>query len=79
MFLAMDARPSWTSTATGTVSLVRPKDAGALVNLDDTEDFEFAVGSDDGVGIDSKIDRGLADSGELIIGAERTVEGDFTN
>ena|GEM_PF-4553149 len=48
------------------------KGAGALVGFNDAEDFEFAVGADDGVGIDREVDGGLADGGELITGAERT-------
>ena len=46
--------------------------AGALVGLNDAEDFEFAVSADDGIGIDREIDGGLAYGGELITGAEGT-------
>ena len=50
--------------------LVADEGAGSLVSFEQAIVFEFAVGANDSVGIDFKVDRELADSGELIAGAE---------
>lgn len=42
----------------------------SLMGFDNTEDFQFPVGADNGVGVDGEIDGGLANGGQLVAGME---------
>ena len=48
------------------------KGAGALLGIEDAADFKLAVGSHDGVGIDSEFNSYKANRGELLTGAQGT-------
>jgi hypothetical protein len=50
--------------------LVRNKCSRALMGLEQSAQFEFAVSAHNGVGIDGQIDGKLADGGQLISGAQ---------
>jgi hypothetical protein len=43
----------------------------ALLRVDDTADLHFAIGAQDGVGIDGEIDGYLADGGQLVAACQR--------
>src|SRR5437762_3171661 len=57
--------------------LVRNESSGALMGLEQAAEFEFAISSHDGVGIDLKVDGELANGGKLVSGGERS-GGDTT-
>jgi hypothetical protein len=46
--------------------------AGALLGFEHAADFEFAIGPDDGIGVDGKIDGHLTHGGELIAGGQQS-------
>ena len=49
--------------------LVGDESSGALMRFEQASEFQFAVGTHDGVGIDREIDRELAHRGKLVAGA----------